>query len=138
MASLRLYIASNGDKQRDPGPASGYAETDGRRAQDPVACGTDCPRHGPGSAVLRRQEPRLLAPSVDRLERLFLPADDLRLRQFNGLDAARPYVSTDPHRLFAHAAHGVPVSAADPDEAAVDFAPILSGGDARLLGFFNH
>ena len=46
MAARRLYIAGDGDGQRDPRQTSGHAAARGRDAQDPVAGGTDRPRHG--------------------------------------------------------------------------------------------
>ena len=114
-----LYIAADGDRQRDPRPAgSERRDARRRRSRDPVAGGADRARHRPRPAVLRRQEPRLLDPPVDRLERLFLPPLAVRLRQFDGLDVAGPHAAADRHRLFADPAAGVAVPAADQDAAA--------------------
>ena len=132
MAAGRLYIARDGDRQRDPRAASGHAPACVRSAQNPVARRPDRPRDGARPAVLRRQEPRLLDPPVDRLERLFLPAHPVRLRQQPGLDAAGPYAPADFDRLFADAADGGAVPAPDQDAADLDAGPVARRGGHRF------
>ena len=84
-----------------PGAMATDSATLDRRAATPRRA-ADAPKiHSPAEPiargmgldrpVLRRQEPRLLDPAVDRLERLFLPALAVRLRQFDGLDVAGPH-----------------------------------------------
>ena len=110
----------HGDRQRDPRSAGDGPTARVRRPQDPLARRSDRPRHGAQPALLRRQESRLLDPAVDRLERLFLPADAVRHRQQPRLDAARPHAAADRDRLFADPADGLAVPPAHPDEAGVD------------------
>ena len=88
--------------------------------------------------VLRRQEPRLLDPPVDRLERLFLPPLAVRLRQFDGLDVPRPHPAADRDRLFADPADGVAVPAADHDAADLDAGPVARRGGPRLDRLLGH
>src|SRR4051812_46846438 len=100
-AEAPLYIDGDGDRQRDLRTSNGPLQTDkGHRPPgDPLAGGSDRAGHWPGSAVLRRQESRLLDFAVDRLERVFLPALAVRLRQQHGMDVADPHSPADSHRL---------------------------------------
>ena len=138
--AVRASISpGDGDGKRDPRPAGddvrGARRRTPARFQSPADA--DRARHGARPAVFRRQEPRVLDPPVDRLERLFLPSLAVRLRQFDGLDVAGPHAAADRHRLFADPADGVAVPAADQDEAAVDAGPVAGRGDARLDRFFG-
>src|SRR5690348_4437284 len=138
LAAKPLYMRVDGDGQRDPGPAGNGAAPRVRQPEDPVPGRPDRARHGPQPALLRGQEPRLLDPSVDRVERLFLPADAVRLRQQSRLDAAGPHAVADRDRLFPDPADGLALPAADPDEAAVDPDPLARRRGARVEHLLGH
>src|SRR4051812_5237468 len=104
MSAWPIYIAVNGDRQRDPRPADDASTAFDRRRDDPLAGGSDRSWDRSRPPFLRGQESRLLGPAVDRLERLFLPPHDLRLCEQQGLDVRRPYVAANRDRLFAHLA----------------------------------
>src|SRR5207237_1216995 len=132
----RLYIRRDGDGQRDDGPADKCAPTLAAtgRASNSLAGGADRARDRPRPALLRRQEPRLLDPPDDRLERLFLAPLPLRLRQFDGLDLAGPHAAIDRDRLLADPAHGLAVPAADQNAAAMDDDPLARRGGPAVHG----
>src|SRR5437762_13609893 len=115
MPARRLYISTHGHGQRDPRPTGGHASPRGRRPQDTVASRAAGARNGPRPAFLRRQEPGLLDPAIDRLGRLLPPSILVGLRQFDGLDVPGPHAAVDGDRLFADFIDGLALSAADQD-----------------------
>src|SRR5690242_6906597 len=107
MADARLYIDGDGDRQRYTRSPSGHAAPCRRRRGNPLAGSADRAWNRARPAFLRRQEPRLLDSAVDWVERLFLPAIPVGLRQLDGLDVAGPHVAADRHGIFADIADGV-------------------------------
>src|SRR5438105_6133882 len=103
----RLYMRRDGDGQRDDGPADKCAPAlaAAGRASHSLAGSADRARDRARPALLRRQEPRLLDPPDDRLERLFLAPLPLRLRQFDEPDLAGSQAVANRDRLLADSAH---------------------------------
>src|SRR5206468_9450042 len=110
-AAPRASISrANGDGERDPRSASYGAAAlaaPGCAGNFFAGC-ADRARDRARPAIFRRQEPRILDPADDRLDRLFPAAHAVRHRQFDGLDVAGPHAASDSNRLFAYAPDGVP------------------------------